>query len=429
MNAFADEVRFSIKAGDGGDGAVSFRHEKWVARGGPDGGDGGDGGSIYLVADHNINTLADLARSKIYKADDGGRGLKQKSAGKTAENLYLKVPVGTQVFETAIVRGKEQSFLLADLDRSGDKALVAQGGEGGLGNSKFARPSFQTPEFAELGTPGEEKDILLKLKLIADVGLLGLPNVGKSTLLSVISNAKPKIADYEFTTLIPNLGIVKLSDTSFVVADIPGLIEGAAEGKGLGIQFLRHVERTKLLVHVLDSTHANPLADFKAINKELTKYDKTLAKLPQIVAFNKVEVLTEEERARLKKIKFPVSVKNIHFISAAIAQGTQDLVYDVAQKLSKLAPRKNTKPDIRIFTIADVPKLRFSVDKKGKQFVVSGPKQEHLALKIDFENPQAIGRFYKVLKRQGVLAALKKAGAKEGDPVKIGTKEFEFQDV
>lgn len=429
MNAFADEVRFTVKAGDGGDGAVSFRHEKWVSKGGPDGGDGGDGGSVYLIADHNLNTLADLARSKFYTAEDGGKGLKQKSAGKMGEDLYLKVPIGTQVFETAIIRGREQEFLLADLDRDGDKALVSQGGEGGLGNSKFARPSFQTPEFAELGTPGEEKSILLKLKLIADVGLLGLPNVGKSTLLSVISNAKPKIANYEFTTLVPNLGIVKLSDTSFVVADIPGLIEGAAEGKGLGIQFLRHVERTKLLIHILDATHDNPLSDFKAINKEITKYNKTLAKLPQIVAFNKVEVVSEETLVKLKKIKFPLSVQGVHYISAASARGTQELMFAVAQALAKLLPRKSATPQMRIFTLADVPRLRFTIEKKGKQLIVKGPKQEHFALKMDFENPQALGRFYKVLKRQGVLAALKKAGVKEGDPVKIGTKEFEFQDI
>ncbi len=428
MSAFADEVRFIVRAGNGGDGAVAFRREKFIDRGGPDGGDGGDGGDISIMADHNLNTLADLTRRKVFKADNGQAGKKKKAAGKAGGDLVIKVPVGTQVFEIEKVGRKHKEFLIADLDESGDKFLVAKGGGGGYGNAKFARAAFQTPRFAELGEPGEEREVILKLKIVADVGLIGLPNVGKSTLLSVISNARPKIADYRFTTLVPNLGIVKLgSDTSFVVADIPGLIEGASKGKGLGIQFLKHIERTKLLVHILDAGSSDPKADFTAINNEMKTYHKALAKRVQIVVFNKIDSVTNARLAELKKLRF--GGKKVLFISAITKQDVDKLVRTIAQTLVKVKPLVRADELFKVFTVRDLPYIRFEITKKSGYFVVDGPRQERLAIRTDFKNPQALGRFYKVLKRMGVMGALKKAGAKEGDKIKIGQKEFEFEEI
>lgn len=428
MHSFADEVRFQVKAGNGGDGQVSFRHEKFVSRGGPDGGDGGDGGSIYIVADHNLNTLADLATQKTFKAKNGEAGKRNKSAGKAGEDLILKVPVGTQVFEVEEVEGKAEPFLIADLDKAGDKFLVVEGGEGGLGNTRFARASFQAPRFAELGEPGEEKEVMLKLKVVADVGLVGLPNVGKSTLLSVISNARPKIANYKFTTLVPNLGIVKYDDTSFVVADIPGLIEGAAEGKGLGTQFLKHVERTNVLVHLLDATSPSPKKDFENINRELKNYHSSLAQKPQIVVFNKIDLATDAQLKSIKKLKF---IKYpVFYISAVAHTEVKQLLGKIATTLKQAKPKATRADELfRVFTLRDLPYMRFEVIKEGEQYVVTGNKQEKLAVKTDMENPQALARFYKVLSRMGVLAALKKAGAKEGDVIKIASKTFEFEEL
>ena len=427
MGAFADEVRFIVRAGNGGDGAVAFRRERFVDRGGPDGGDGGRGGAISIVADHNLNTLADLTRRKVFKADNGQAGKKKKSAGKAGGDLLIKVPVGTQVFEIEKVDSKHKEFLIADLDESGDKFLVAKGGGGGYGNAKFARAAFQTPRFAELGEPGEERDVVLKLKIMADVGLIGLPNVGKSTLLSVISNARPKIADYRFTTLVPNLGIVKLGDTSFVVADIPGLIEGASKGKGLGIQFLRHIERTKLLVHILDAGSPDPKADFRAINSEMKSYHKTLASRTQVVLFNKIDSVTDARLAELKKLRF--GNRKVLFVSAITKQDVDKSIKAIAQVLTKVKPLVRADELFRVFTIRDLPYMRFEIIKRKGYFVINGPRQERLAIRTDFKNSQALGRLYKVLKRMGVMGALKKAGAKEGDKIKIGQKEFEFEEI
>ncbi|MFH0905211.1 MAG: GTPase ObgE [bacterium] len=424
---FADEVGFEVKAGDGGNGAVAFRHEKFVPRGGPDGGDGGAGGSVYILADHNLNTLADLTRQKIYRANNGRPGAKQKSAGKSGADLILKVPVGTQVFEVESVRGKLKEFLIADLERSGDKFRVAQGGGGGYGNARFARANFQSPRFAELGEPGEERTVILKLKIVADVGLIGLPNAGKSTLLSVISNARPKIADYEFTTLIPNLGIVKLSDKSFVVADIPGLIEGASTGKGLGCQFLRHIERTKILVHLIDATRPEPVKDFRLINAEMKKFSKELGHKPQLVVLNKMDAVRADRLKQLGEMRF--GGNPIFFVSAAAHKGITGLLHAMAAALPKVRRQIAGGEVFKTFTLRDLPYVRFEVAKKTGYFIIKGPKQERLAIKTDFGNPQAFARFQKVLKRMGVLGALKKAGAKLGNKVKIGKKQFEFEDI
>lgn len=427
MNAFADEVRFNVKAGNGGDGGVAFRREKFIAKGGPDGGDGGDGGDIHMVADHNLNTLADLARRKTFKAENGQPGRRKKAAGRAGGDLTIKVPVGTQVFEIEKVGSKQKEFLIADLDESGDRFLVARGGKGGYGNARFARAAFQTPRFAELGEPGEEREVVLKLKIVADVGLIGLPNVGKSTLLSVISNARPKIADYKFTTLVPNLGIVQFKGTSFVAADIPGLIEGASKGKGLGIQFLKHIERTKLLVHILDAASSDPKQDFETVMSEMRTYHRSLASRPQIVAFNKVDTVSPKRLEELKRLRF--GARKVLFISAVTHRGIDELLKVIISTLPKLKKRMKTDELFRVFTLRDLPYIRFEVLKKGNHFVINGPRQEKLAIRTNFENPQALGRFYKVLKRMGVLGALKKAGAKEGDKIRIGQKEFEFEDI
>ena len=425
-HTFADEVSFQVQAGNGGDGSVSFRREKFVAKGGPDGGDGGHGGNVYFVADHNLNTLADLVSRKVFKAEHGGSGRGQKSAGKAGADLIIKVPVGTQVLEVEIVRGKPKEFLIADLDRSGDKFLVAKGGEGGIGNARLARANFQTPRFAELGEPGETRDVVLKLKLVADVGLIGLPNVGKSTLLSVVSNARPKIANYQFTTLVPNLGIVKLSDRSFVVADIPGLIEGASKGKGLGTQFLRHIERTKILTHVLDATEPDLLQAFKAINSELKSFNPKLAQKPQIVVFNKTDAVSADRLAELKRLKF--GGRPVLFVSAAAHQGVKELINVWAQHLPNIKQLPATDA-YRIFTLRDLPVSQYHVEKKAGGFVVKGEKQVNLAIKTDFENYQATARFMKIMRRMGVLAALKKIGAKPGDIITIGRKQFTFEEI
>ena len=302
--AFADEVKISAKAGRGGDGKVSFRRERYIAKGGPDGGDGGNGGSIYLVADNNETSLFWFLRNKNIKANSGESGKPKNMAGKTAQDLIIKVPVGTQVISyKEKSKNKTEEFIIADLDEPGEKFLLAKGGEGGFGNSHFARASFQTPRFADLGEPGEEKEIILRLKMVAEVGIIGLPSSGKSTLLSVISNAKPKIADYAFTTLIPNLGIVNFGDKRFLAADIPGLIKNAHKGKGLGIDFLKHIERTKVLIHVIDGTSAAIKQNFNTINSELKKYNPSLAEKPQIVAVNKMDVISEAELKALQKNK------------------------------------------------------------------------------------------------------------------------------
>ncbi len=427
MKGFADEIRIEVKAGDGGNGAISFRHEKYVNKGGPDGGDGGKGGDVILKADHNLNTLVDLAKRKRYEAPEGKAGTKQKSAGKGGEDLILEVPVGTQVYEVDETGDAPREYLVADLSANDDEFVVAKGGEGGYGNAHFARASFQVPQFADLGEPGEEKEVVLKLKIVADIGLVGLPNVGKSTILSVISNAKPKIANYEFTTLIPNLGIARYKETSFVVADIPGLIEGASEGKGLGHQFLRHIERTRLLVHVLDSTREDILADFDTILQELKNYNPILASRPKIVVFNKIDVITPEQLKAIKKLKLPG--QKIHYLSATTHEGLGELLDSIVELLTKI-PRESASSAIgKVFTLDDLPYSRFEVSQEADFYKVTGSKQERIAIKTDFENPQALGRFLKVFKRMGVLAELKKIGAIPGNKVRVAGKEFVFENL
>jgi len=418
--AFADEIKILVKAGNGGNGLVSFRRERYVARGGPDGGNGGNGGSIYLIANHNETSLAKFLRNKHIRADNGEAGKAKNSAGKTGEDLEIKVPVGTQVISLK-ENGKEE-YIIADLDKHNQRFLLAKGGESGFGNSHFARASFQTPKFADLGEPGEEKYVILRLKMVAEVGIIGLPSAGKSTLLSVVSNAKPKIAEYAFTTLVPNLGIVNIGDFRFLMADIPGLIKGAHKGKGLGIEFLKHIERTKVLIHIIDGTSTTIKQDFNDINTELKKHSPVLIDKPQIIAINKIDVLNEKKIASVKKLKF--NNFPVHYISAVTHRGTKELIIDVVKTLKKIPKPKEI---IKIYTLDDIPMDRFEVSKKGKKFIVKGDKVEKLLYKTDLNNLQALGRLYKILKRLGVLAELKKAGAKEGDEIKIAKFIIEYK--
>ncbi len=324
---FWDEVIINLKAGKGGDGLVSFRRERFIAKGGPDGGDGGDGGSIFLEADPSISTLADFGRIKNFKAEDGKRGGKKKMKGKKGKDLVLKVPLGTQVFE---IKAHQEKFL-TDLKTPNQRVLVAKGGKGGFGNAHFASPENRAPTIATLGEPGQEKKIKLVLKLLAEVGLIGLPNSGKSTLLSKISAARPKIAPYPFTTLIPNLGVVNYKGKTFTVADIPGLIEGASKGKGLGVRFLKHIERTKILVHLLDVSSKDLLKDFKTVNKELKEFSPKLALKPQIIVLNKIDLISSKDLKRKKEVF--KNIDKVFEISALKNKGINKLLSEIIRHL------------------------------------------------------------------------------------------------
>lgn len=410
---------------------VSFRRERFVAKGGPDGGDGGKGGGVYLVADRNVDTLQHFLRKKEHRAESGERGKRNNGTGKSGEDLFLAVPIGTQILEVGRLGEKTREIFVADLTEDGQEFLVAEGGLGGFGNAHFKRATFQTPRFAELGEPGEEKKLILKLKLLADVGIIGFPNAGKSTLLSVISSARPKIADYAFTTLTPNLGIVRVDKESFVAADIPGLIEGASKGKGLGTAFLKHIERTRLLIHLIDAGSGDPRGDFRTVNQEMKRFSRELLLKPQIVVFNKIDVISEDRLEKLKKISFDFPV---FFISAVTHAGVKELLYKVASELKKLPPRQETPRTelagkYKVFTLKDIPIDRFEISKQGGIFVVTGNKLERMVVRTDFQNEQAVGRLYKVMKRMGVWAELRKKGAKEGDKVEIAGKIIEYREV
>jgi len=401
---------------------MSFHREKSIAKGGPDGGDGGRGGSIFLVADHNEHSLSRFLRERHIKANHGGQGKPNKSSGKSGEDLYLKVPLGTQAIELSIDKGKPKEFIIADLNQDKVEFMLAKGGEGGLGNSRFARSNYQTPRFAELGEPGEEKEITLRLKMIAEVGIIGLPNAGKSTLLSVISSAKPKIANYAFTTLEPNLGIVDFHGKRFLAADIPGLIEGAHQGKGLGIDFLKHVERTKVLIHIIDATNEDPKQSWRVINNELKKYDVELKNKPQVIVFNKIDAVLPERLTKLKKYKFSHPV---FFISAVSHQGLEDVLWATIKQVEE-AP-KDAGATVKVYTLDDLPSNRFEVGKKKNKYFVKGDKVEKWVIKTDTDNEEAMGRLYKMLRRVGVLAELGKIGAQDGDIIKIGSKTIEYK--
>ncbi len=423
---FIDYAKITIISGNGGNGAISFRREKYIANGGPDGGDGGKGGSIYFQVDLGLNTLVDFRYKKKFVAKNGEAGSGSRCAGKSAEDLYIKVPQGT------VIKDAETGKILADLSEENQVECILKGGKGGKGNCHFATATRQIPNFAETGEPGTEKTVILELKLIADVGLLGYPNVGKSTILSRMTLATPKIADYHFTTLEPSLGVVKLENgDSFVMADIPGLIEGASEGVGLGLQFLRHVERTRILLHVIDvagTEGRDPVEDFKKINNELKNYSEKLSKKLQVIAANKVDVLQNEENFnRLEKVVEEKGYK-IFKISAVTGEGLQELFNYVAKLLKEIPKEENEEIDKTTYYTLEEEEDPWEIHKEGNKFVVTGKEMETIMRRINFSDYESLAYFHNTLRKMGVDAKLRKMGIKEGDIVKIFDWEFEFEE-
>ena len=422
---FIDKARIFVKAGNGGNGAVSFRREKYVPAGGPDGGDGGRGASVIFEVDNDLRTLMDFKYQGKYVATPGGDGSKKRQAGKNGEDLVLKVPAGT------IIRDEASGKIIADLKHEGDRAVVARGGRGGKGNQHFANAVRQAPNFAKSGTDGEERWVILELKMIADVGLLGFPNVGKSTFLSVVTAAKPKIANYHFTTLTPNLGVVqtKFGD-SFVLADIPGLIEGAAEGIGLGHDFLRHVERTKVLIHIVDISGLegrNALEDFDAINGELKLYNEKLSTRPQVVVANKIDILEDESVYEEFKTTLEERGYKVFKMSAATREGVDDVIAYVSQVLKDAEEIELvSEEELYVPELDDVEEEGLQVEIEDGVYVVTGKSLRRIMYSVNFEDMESIQFFQKTMESQGVFDKLREMGIEDGDTVKIYDIEFEF---
>ncbi|MDP4143878.1 MAG: GTPase ObgE [Bacillota bacterium] len=421
---FIDTAKVFVKSGNGGNGSISFRREKYVPLGGPDGGDGGRGGDVILVADPNMTTLLDFKYKKKYSAEPGQNGAGSKCYGKDGETLYIKVPMGT------VIRDLESNKVMVDLSHAGDEYVVARGGKGGKGNAKFCTPTRQAPHFAEPGMPGEERWITLELKLLADVGLLGFPNVGKSTLLSTVSKARPKIANYHFTTLKPNLGVVSIPGIqSFVMADIPGIIEGASEGVGLGLQFLRHIERTRLLIHIVDISGVegrDPLEDFKKINEELKNYSVKLWDRPQIVVANKADMLYDEEvyetfKTEVNKMGFDKVFK----ISAATNQGVEELIKEAARILSTI-PVQDLKIEEEDRFVPEEKRFTYTIRQEENVFIVEGSFVDRLLASVNIHDPDSLRYFHKVLRNKGIMNELMEMGIQDGDIVRLNDFEFEF---
>ncbi|WP_461612707.1 GTPase ObgE [Clostridium sp. Marseille-QA1073] len=422
---FIDTAKIFVKSGNGGNGSVSFRREKYVPLGGPDGGDGGNGGSVILRVEPNMTTLLDFSYNRKFIADDGGKGEGSKCYGKDGEDLIIDVPMGT------VIRDVETDKIMCDLSHAGDTYVVCRGGKGGKGNAKFCTPTRQAPSFAEPGMPGEERWIKLELKLLADVGLLGFPNVGKSTLLSVVSKARPKIANYHFTTLKPNLGVVSLKGIqNFVIADIPGIIEGAAEGVGLGLDFLRHIERTRLLIHVVDISGLegrDPIEDFKKINEELKKYSIKLWDRPQIIAANKTDMLFDEEVFEsFKKQLNEMGYNKVFKISAATNQGVDELMKEAAEMLSHIPVQELEISNDERF-VPEEKRFTYTIREEEEGiFVVEGSFVDRLLNSVNVNDPDSLRYFHKVLRNKGVLDELKAMGVQDGDTIRLNDFEFEF---
>lgn len=425
---FVDVAKIYVKGGNGGHGAVAFRREKYEPAGGPAGGDGGNGGSVILKADKNIRTLMDFRYKKHYKAQNGEDGKSKMQYGKKGEDLILKVPQGT------LIRDAETNTIIADLVEDGQTFVIAKGGRGGRGNMKFKTSTRQAPRFAEGGTKGEERWIVLELKLLADVGLVGFPNVGKSTLLSIMTNARPKIADYHFTTLTPNLGVVELDGSrSFVIADIPGLIEGAHKGVGLGHEFLKHIERTRLLVHLVDisaSEGRDPIDDFIKINEELEKFDVKLSKKPQIVVANKIDIAGNSDLLN----RFTDEVKKlgyeIYFISAATGKGIKELknaIWNKLEEIGDIEPLEEAIEERKIYELTDKSD-EIIIKKEGNKFVVEGDQIEKILNSTNFDDLDSVRYFQRVIRKKGVVDRLKELGINNEDIVVICGYEFEFFD-
>ncbi|MCF6138085.1 GTPase ObgE [Pseudalkalibacillus berkeleyi] len=426
---FVDQVNVFVKSGDGGNGMVAFRREKYVPNGGPAGGDGGKGGDVIFEVEEGLRTLMDFRYNRHYKAPRGENGMSKNMHGRNTDPLVVKVPPGTMVTDAST--GK----LIADLVAHGQRAVIARGGRGGRGNSRFATPANPAPELAENGEPGEEKEITLELKLLADVGLVGFPSVGKSTLLSVVSAAKPKIAEYHFTTLSPNLGVVETEDSrSFVMADLPGLIEGAHEGVGLGHQFLRHIERTRVIVHVIDMSGLegrDPYDDFLKINEELRQYNLRLTERPQLIVANKMDIPGAEEH--LNEFKEKVGDYPIFPTSAITKSGVRDLLFEIANLLEHTPefplnePEEAEDQEKRVLYKHEAEQQPFELSREDDgTFVVTGAKIERLFKMTDFSRDESIRRFSQQMRKMGIDQALRERGAEDGDIVRILQYEFEF---
>ncbi len=414
---FIDKAKIFITAGRGGDGCISFRREKFVPLGGPDGGNGGKGGDIYIETDTKKSTLLDLSYRPKFFAENGSRGESANKYGKYGKDLVIKVPLGTLIYKN--------NELFADLKEEGQKVLVAKGGRGGRGNSAFKTQKHTVPRIAEKGEPGEEAEIELELRLIADVGLVGFPNAGKSTFLSVISSARPKIADYPFTTLEPNLGVVSLNDKQIVIADIPGIIEGASFGKGLGLEFLRHIKRTKVLLYMIDVSGfdgLDPYEVYKILNKELKQYSKFLSKKHTVIALNKTDVCDCGQN--IEKFKKNIKNKKIFSISNVSKEGIDKLLSELA-KLVELPVKEEDIQSVPIKKYIYEPDFKIDIDEYGI-FVISGKKIEVLAEMTKFNEDEALRRFQNILKKMGVDIALEEKGCKVGDTVRIGNFEFDY---
>ena len=420
---FVDRAEITIKSGNGGNGAVTFRRDPYVPDGGPD---GGDGGSVIFVADKNLRTLMDLKYKRKYQAENGQPGMKRNRYGKKGQDLYIKVPVGTMIID------KETGHLMKDLVEDGDSVVAAKGGRGGKGNVHYKSSIRQAPNFAEAGTPGKEREVVLELKLIADVGLLGFPNVGKSTLLSVCTNSKPKIAGYHFTTIDPNLGVVYLHDTSFVMADIAGIIEGASQGAGLGFKFLKHIERTKVLIHVVDvsgSEGRDPIEDYKKINAELLQFDPRLAEKPQIVAANKTDIIFDREKADEFLQFMKEEGREVYQISAATRQGIDELM-DAALRCIEEYVEPEEEP-MTMFDFeadeneADYRLISGYVDDDGV-YVLEGRQLSKIFNSTNFNDSGSMRYLYNYIVKQGGIKLLQGLGLKEGDTVRIEDFEFEY---
>ncbi|WP_082233711.1 GTPase ObgE [Halobacillus massiliensis] len=426
---FVDQVKVFVKGGDGGNGLVAYRREKYVPMGGPAGGDGGNGGDIVFEVDEGLNTLMDFRYQHHFKAKRGENGMNQKQHGKNAEPLVISVPPGTTV------KDAETGRVIADLTEHKQRAVIAKGGRGGRGNARFATARNRAPEIAENGEPGDAFDVQVELKLLADVGLVGFPSVGKSTFLSTVTAATPKIADYHFTTLTPNLGVVESQDhRSFVMADLPGLIEGAHEGVGLGHQFLRHVERTRLILHVIDMAGLegrDPYDDYVTINNELSSYDVRLSQRPQIIVANKMDIPEAEEKLKAFKEKIGGDAE-IYPVSTVTRRGLDELLYAVADKLDEIPKNQNEEieeVDERVVYKHEKEEAPFKVTRADDgAYVLYGEKIESLFRKTDFTRDQSINRFARQMRSMGVDEELRKRGAKDGDTVRLLDYEFEFVD-